>query len=240
MPTDAELRTLFRDAPTPASSIDAAAIIRRSKRRRLPQQVGAGSVLTLAVAGIGVASFNGLQGLTPSMTAADAPVGVAESGPFSESDEADGSMAEQRSSCDSAALGETGLEAEVPAGLDLSSHFPTIASTGEAVAATLTLTNTSAEPMNGVVLEQMVVLARGGSLLSHRDQSAAQVPLNLAPGESMTLDFSFDAVDCDGNGRETGAPLMRGEYDARAVLQLRLDDGPVTLLRGPVSVIMVR
>src|SRR5690554_4518193 len=71
MPTDAELRTLFHDArfrdelPS-GSSIDTASVNRRSKRRRLPQQIGAGSVLTLAVAGIGVASINGLRSFMPS------------------------------------------------------------------------------------------------------------------------------------------------------------------------------
>src|SRR5690606_3121408 len=79
MPTDAELRTLFRELPAPDASINPTAIIRRSRRRRLPQQLGVGSVLTLAVVGIGFASITGLQGLAPSMMAADAPAGVAES-----------------------------------------------------------------------------------------------------------------------------------------------------------------
>src|SRR5690606_3344783 len=123
MPTDAELRTLFRESSAPAATIDATTVIRRSRRRRLPQQLGVGSALTLAVAGIGVASITGLQGLSPSMMAADAPAGVAESGPLS------GADMTTRSTCTPGAA----FEGESNRDVEVASDFPASAQSGETV-----------------------------------------------------------------------------------------------------------
>ncbi|MHB1235816.1 MAG: hypothetical protein ACYCZK_09110, partial [Microbacteriaceae bacterium] len=57
MPTESALRQMLREsAATRASDVDrldVAGVIRRSRRRRLPRQVGAAGVLTLAIVGIG-------------------------------------------------------------------------------------------------------------------------------------------------------------------------------------------
>lgn len=234
MPTDAELRTLFHDASAPAGSIDAAAVIRRSKRRRLPQQLGAGSVLTLAVAGIGVAGLNGLRGIAPmgaSDTLADAPAGVSESAPHAWTD---GTDLGRSITCSTDAVGE----AEVQAGLEVAPRFPATAAAGQPVSGALTLTNTGTAPVAGVAAAPTVTMSRGSEVLTVT--SAVETAVTLAPGDSVTLDFSFDAVDCDTQDDSTGAPLDPGEYTLTAVLRLVPDDGPARLVGGPASAITLR
>ncbi|MHA6668854.1 hypothetical protein ACX3O0_08280 [Homoserinimonas sp. A447] len=247
MPTDAELRSLFHDAAfhnaaAPVASLDAAAIIRRSKRRRLPQQVGAGSVLTLAVAGIGVASLNGLQGLAPmgaSQTMADAPA--------SESSEESGQGADgavpwmdsgtslRQTSCDVPVA-----DGRVDEALEITPVFSTVAPTGEAVVGTLNLTNTGSLRIVGVAANPTVTLVRHGERILYSDRGATETRVDLAPGESISLSFSFDAFQCDAEGGATGAALEAGAYTLSAEVELRPDAGPSRLVSGPVSAITLR
>lgn len=244
MPTDAELRTLFRDTPAPTVDIDPAAVIRRSRRRRLPQQLGVGSALALSVAGIGVASFTGLNGLSPLMTAADAPAGMAEHGPVSEGSQVpfsggDSSATEQRSSCGSGPVSD----ADVSTVLTVVGDFPEAASAGRPIAGRLTMTNTGAESVSGIVVDGMVSLSRGGEQVWHRDESIVGASVALTPGQSAALDFSFDPVGCtigETARGETGPPLAPGQYRLSPVLLLEAPDGAVLLVRGPASAITVR
>ncbi|PRY69554.1 hypothetical protein B0I08_102230 [Glaciihabitans tibetensis] len=95
---NASLPDLFREADSRATSVlDAQHIIRLSKRRRLPGRIAVGSVVSLAVIGVGVAGVNGLNALSPGTTAisgsaesfesADAP---AADSPTSDSDSGSG------------------------------------------------------------------------------------------------------------------------------------------------------
>ncbi|HEU4807457.1 MAG TPA: hypothetical protein VFT01_04285 [Homoserinimonas sp.] len=233
MPTDAELRTLFHDASAPLATIDAATVIRRSKRRRLPQQLGAGSVVTLAVAGIGVASFTGLRGLAPmsaSETTADGPVGISEGAPFVGGDS---TMAEPPVVCDTNNPGD----ADLHTGLEVAPAFSATAQAGGTVIGTLSLINTGTEPLSGIAVAPTVTLARDGEILRYSDQSAAETKVDLAPGESTALDFSFAAVDCE---TPVGDPLEPGEYALSAALSLYPADGPARLVGGPASTITLR
>lgn len=233
MPTDADLRALFHDAAAPVARIDAATVIRRSRRRRLPQQLGAGGVLTLAVAGIGVASFNGLQGLPDSATMADAPVGVSEGAPFTG---ADSGTSLRETSCHSVPV----ADARAAEGLEITPAFPETAPTGHEVVGTLTLTNTSSARVLGVAAHPTVTLSREGDRLLYNDLSAAETAVDLDPGESMSLAFSFAAVECDAAGDATGAPLEPGSYALSAVIELRSEAGPTRLAGGPASAITLR
>lgn len=237
MPTDpdlrdAELRTLFHGASAPPSSLDAASIIRRSKRRRVPQQLGAGSVLTLAVAGIGVAGFTGLRGLAPmsaSDSVADGPMGVSESGPFSGAESA---PTQERAACE--AGGD--IEADFRDGLEVASSFPATASTGQLVRGSLTLTNTGTEPVNGDVFDSMVALSRDGVQDVHHNVSTDDTSVELAPGESTTLAFAFNATACE----TPATPLEPGEYELSAVIKLTSKNGPILSIGGQASVITLR
>ena len=77
MATDPTIRLLFPKDDDAPNTLDAAAIIRRSRARRLPKRLAIGGVSTLAVAGIVVAS---LQGVTTSeMSASQVEISAAES-----------------------------------------------------------------------------------------------------------------------------------------------------------------
>jgi hypothetical protein len=243
MPTEAELRSLFHDAPAPVATLDAAAIIRRSKRRRLPQQVGAGSVLTLAVAGIGVASINGLQNLAPmgaSQTLADSPASESQGESWQGADGAvpwvDSGTSLRQTSCETAPV----ADARVADGLTLTPAFPAEALAGETVTGTITLTNTGSVRIVGVVVHPTVTLARSGERLLYNDRGAAETGVDLSPGESVSLAHSFDAVECDPQGDATGAPLEAGAYTLSAGVELRPDSGPTRLVSGPASTITLR
>jgi hypothetical protein len=77
MPTDPTLRDIFRSSPEPsARRIDTDAVIRRSKARRLPAQLGIGGAFTLAAGGI---VFGGVNALNPTGTTTAASDAAAES-----------------------------------------------------------------------------------------------------------------------------------------------------------------
>lgn len=229
MPTDAELRTLFHDAPAPAAGIDVTTVIRRSRRRRLPQQLGVGSALTLAVAGIGFASISGLQGLDPSMTAADAPIGAAESGTLSEP----GPSA--RNSCAAA----TTTEGEEAAGVQAVADFPPAAPAGHPVHGTLTLTNTGPQPMAGTVVGTAVTLSRAGSDVQQSDASTVGRSVSLSTDESVSFELTFSTIGCDAAGGSDGAPLEPGTYELTPTLTVEAADGTLWRAVAPASAIIV-
>src|SRR5690554_4267271 len=190
MPTDADVRTPIKQADAPSSPIDAEAVIRRSRRRRLPQVLGVGSALTLAVAGIGVASFTGLQGLSPGMTAADAPAGVSEAGPAPWADSS--APTERTGSCAPDPVGEV----TVQSGITVSPRFPVTVSAGQPVNGTLTFENNGTERFTSVITAPLLGLSTGAGQSWHADQAIAGSRVDLAPGESLALPFTFDAVPC--------------------------------------------
>lgn len=230
MPTDAELRTLFRESPAPDSRIDTSAVIRRSRRRRLPQQLGVGSVLTLAVAGIGFASFTGLQGVTPSMTAADAPAGVAESDTFS------GTDMTSRSTC----AADTAADGVAIENVEVVVDVPSSARVGETVHGTLTLTNTGTQPVDGTVVSTAVSLTGGREEISQRDDSSAGTNVSLPPGGTTSIDFAFNTGGCDVAGEADRAPLDPGSYDLVPSLTVEAADGTLWRLDGAASAITIR
>lgn len=241
MPTDTDLRALFRDIPTPKSTIDTEAVIRRSKRRRLPQQLGAGSALTLAVAGIGVASINGIRAAAP-MSASDmagtSPTSVSEGAPFSEGAPipgADSSVPERQVSCEVGGLDDAAVDTDLRVGV----RFPAAAPTGGSVAGAITLTNSSAEPISGVAVAPAVSVTGPGTQLTHSDRSANTTPVSLGAGESIALEFSFEAVACEPGGR-AGASLNAGEYELAATVTFLPEHGQAIVVGGPPSAIALR
>jgi hypothetical protein len=231
MPTDADLRRLFHDAAAPTATIDPDAIIRRSRRRRLPQQLGVGSVLTLAVAGIGVASINGLPGIRiggTAETAADAPMGVTEVSPFGGADSA---VPSQLPVCGPGPA----IDLEQRSDLTVIPRFPRTAAVGAPVAGTLTLTNTGTESVTGTASSPMVVLSGNGVQVWHSGEPA-ETAVSLAPGESLTLGFEFDAIGC-GSGGDTLEP---GQYELTAIVTLLPDREPARTIGGAASVITLR
>ena len=217
-PNDAELHRLFRETEAPPSTIDAAAIIRRSKRRRLPQQVGVGSAVTLAVAGISVASINGIR--VPSiMDAAE-----------TSSDTLSGESWEAADGAVPWSTRATACATPVPAAEASQSAFRVTAEfadgrAGDSIVGSVLLTNSSTEEFTGWVTAPIVQVTADGVVVAHNDVATSAMRIELAPGESRSLVASVDTVHCGHGGASAGAPLEPGEYDVVATVSITSETG---------------
>lgn len=254
MPSNTQLHELFASAAAPRGGIDVAAVIRRSKRRRLPAQVGVGSVVTLAVAGIGVASFNGIRPLTSS-TVADADAGSESSSnelsPVSGGDSTFGNEESKRAPAERVNLCGGPLAEVAPAesGLELTTHFPDAAPAGQDVTGIVTLTNTGTKTITGTTAARpAITVSQDGVVLWHSNGPMIMlaVMVDLAPGESMDYEASFTPVRCEveddlAEGFRDGLPaLAPGEYHVGAMIDLQHNAAPVELITGPAATITLR
>lgn len=250
MPTESELRDWMRgagaDVPT---RLDAARIIRRSKRRRLPRQVGAGGVLTLAVAGISVASITGLKTLAPNFLGT---AGSQTSDRALPSQESDSGAPAVRDAGPAARLNSCGAPlatvAPDPSGLRLTPHFPASApADGRPVTGTVTLTNTGGSRAVGTTAAgPTIALSRDGVVLWHSNGPAIALAaaVDLAPGESMDYPATFTPVRCTAEDELTGGfpddlpALGTGRYRISAAIDLN-GDAP-RLITGETATITLR
>jgi hypothetical protein len=239
MPGEAELRAWMHGegSERPADDgrnarLDAATIIRRSRRRRLPRQIGAGGVLTLAVAGISVASVTGLKTLGPNVFGAPgAAQSSVDSGGVAPADEG----AEQPQDAARDIISADGINrcgdtvAAVPAnrfGLVLTPRFPAEApATGAPVAGSVTLSNTGTHSIAGTTtVSPSVTISEDGVVVWHTSYQPAGTALNLAPGQSVELPATFTPVRCTAqddrpDGFRAGLPaLAPGQYRISVLL----------------------
>lgn len=258
MPTEAELSAWLRDPRNRGvSAIDPAAVIRSSKRRRLPKLLAVGGALSIAVAGFGVAGISGFQSLTPGDGFASSAGSSSESTPES----APGAAAEEDSGATDTGIGSAPAEkinlcggevadvAPSPTGLVLTTDFPSPVPAGaEQVDGTVTLTNTGTETIVGTTAASpAVTISQGGVVLWHSNGPMIMlaVMVDLAPGESMEYSASFTPVRC---GVEDDAaesfrpdlpPLGAGVYQVSAAIDL-IPEGaeagaPAELITGPTA-----
>jgi len=254
MPTEAELRAFLREArPTvePGTGIDTPAVIRRSRRRRLPRQLAAGGTLSLALVGLGVAGVMGLRA-TPLMNeAATSSDSSAESG-------AAGGMA--GGTIEAAPAHKLnlcgGTLAEVApneSGLILTTSFPAVVpATGQSVSGTVVLTNTGEIPVAGTTAAApAITVSKDGIVLWHSNgpMVAIAVEVDLAPGESIQYPAVFTPVLCgieDDSAesfRDDLPALGPGTYDVSAAIDLvPLDDAsaPMPTITGPSAPVTIR
>lgn len=200
MPTEDDLRTLLAsvDAPKP---IDADAVIRRSRLRRLPAQLGVGAVGVLAVAGVGVLAL-------PALTPPPHQTAMSEPAPALESNE-------------SADTGIQSLKRDPFAYLTCGATVPE--STGsmyglDAVfdGATFTITNASPDRVTGTFGVPSVTVTQDGVTVSHSGRAVIMIAnmLDLAPGQSMQLPISVPTTACVPGEEEPGPdPLPPGDYE---------------------------
>jgi hypothetical protein len=257
MPTEDELRQWFQAAGNEASGrrVDAATVIRRSKRRRLPGQIAAGGAVTLAVAGLSVGSIAGIRTLMPrsvtdaSISSGDA--GSRESGPLAPqpSDSATGRVAAEGLNL----CGErVAVVPPAESGLVLTPHFPASAATGAPVAGTVTLTNTGTTPINGTTaVRPAMTLSQNGVTLWHSNGPMIMMArvVSLEPGQSMEYSASVTPVRCaaedDLNGFRDDLPALgAGQYLVSAAIDVTLEkpgtDGSVAqLVTGPAQTLIL-
>ena len=269
MPTESELRSFLQETgPADAGRrlpIEASLIVRRARRRRLPKQLALGGTVTLAAAGIGIASIQGLQlagGSSGTAILGSASDGVAESAPGTEAGTTPGSAggddlgagAEEIRRAPASRINFCGAAlAEVApsiTGLVLTTTFPDGApADGSPVTGTVVLTNTGTERVSGTTsATPAITLAQNGIVLWHTNgpEIAMVMMVDLDPGESMQYGASFTPVRCeaeDDSGesfRENLPPLTAGTYEVSAAIDIMLDV-PVNgspefeLITGPVE-----
>jgi hypothetical protein len=264
MPAEPSIRDLFRTTPGPAArAVDAEAVIRRSKARRLPAQIGLGGVFTLAAGGIAVAGIQGLPGGTTGSSSsgamaeqsADAPADLPQ-GDTGRVDPLNGDVSfdDTPGSADVSAPAPAdrinlcgGTLAEVApseTGLELTAHFPDAAVGTTPVEGIVTLTNTGAEPVSGFMSPTpAVTLSQDGVVLWHSNGMRIMSLLNveLAPGESLELVASFVPVVCgvedDLDGFRDDLPAAgAGEYQVSAAADVTVGE-TAHLVTGPTSTV---
>ena len=230
MPTEPNnLRHLF-SAPQPPSAIDVAAVVRRSRARRLPKVLGITGVGVLAIAGIAVGGLQLGGGVSP---ASDAAGMSAESAPM------DGGAADQTfSDTIKRAPAEklnlcTGAVAQLDSAspLMLTVSFADATAGAASVEGTVTMTNTGTDAVAGyTAASPAITLAR---------------EVSLAPGESMEYAASFTPVVCgvdDDLAESFRADLPAaapGEYQVSAAIDV-LGDYNALLVTGPAQTITLR
>lgn len=273
MPTESELRTFLQEVGPadgqPRTSLDTGVILRRVRRRRLPKQIALGGTVTLAAAGLGVASIQGLR-LAGTSGSTSAIGSASDSAPESALGEESGTGPEAVGGGDPASGGESirrapasklnlcgGNLAEVSpsvTGLVVVTDFADGApADGSPVSGTVTMTNTGTERISGTTdATPAITLSQNGLVLWHSNgpMDAMLMIVDLAPGESLQYGASFTPVRCgieDDSAeafRENLPALEAGTYDVSAAIDIMLDkpvsDYPdIELVTGPLAPISI-
>ena len=256
MPTESDLRRLLQ-GPTDAgqrTSLDTSRVVRRARLRRLPKQIVIGSTVTLAAAGIAVASIQGLQLANPSSATlgSAASDGAAEPVPEPEIPGAVGDDAIRRAPAERLNLCEGTLAEVAPSvtGLVLTTTFPDGApADGAPVVGTVTLTNTGTQRVSGATgATPAITLLQNGTVLWHSNGPtiAMVMMVDLDPGESLEYSTAFAPARCGVDDdmaesfRDNLPPLTAGTYDVSAAIDIMLD-APVNgssefdLITGPLK-----
>lgn len=192
-PAEKALRDLFADTGI-THSLDTGRIIRRSRARRLPKQIAAASLGTLALAGVAVLGVQVSQPPSPiSMTAGEA---YDSSAPAPETEAIKRAPAEKTNLC----AGALAQPSPSRHGLQVVAVFPASAAVGTApVQGAVRLTNTSDRQVVGhTPATPVITLSQDGVVLWHSNGPTilSVVAVDLAPGASLEYPASFTPVRC--------------------------------------------
>ncbi|TBN56286.1 hypothetical protein EYE40_02115 [Glaciihabitans arcticus] len=226
------MTNLFSPDDVPGlGAIDAKAVIRGAKRRRLPMQLATGGALVLALGGIGltVQGVLGAENQTATLSQPDYVTESSEGGASSFDGQRDAVLsADQLSYC-----GEQIADVSPsPSGLVLSLDFPNGTGGSTPIEGTVTMTNNGDAAIRGYTAANPVLtLAQGGRVIWHSNgamiMSAAEIA--LAPGETYVYTTSFTPVVCgEDDERDAGfraelPPAPAGEYQLLAAIDLMGD-----------------
>lgn len=239
MATESDLRDLLRGPdPEGRGAIDLDAVLSRTRRRRRPRVIAAqalGSVAIVGVLGTAIFVSGPLADRGVLMTTEDAGAG------------ADGTGEAATESGDAPYVGQDALkwmpdacgapvtDAVSSEGLSLELSLETIFEPGERIPVQVTLRNDGPNPLVATSSPwPHVSLARDGLVVwhSYQTQEAIGYLIDLAPGESTTLETYVDRVICRSeddlimDGPQNDMPAApSGRYELRAVLVMTTDDG---------------
>lgn len=239
MTSEDELRDLLASENI-THGIDPKRVIARSRARRLPKQLGAGAIGTLAVVGLTV---GGLQLAQPQQATDSAITMESGAAPEAEDSQLYSDEAKRPSALDINRCGEPLAEyASSAYGLVLSVTAPsTAAVTDQSVPVAVTLTNSGQERVVGTAGPfPAITLAQDGSTVWHTVvvDLPAPFPVDLAPGASMEIPGGFVQPQRCETGRDdqiqSGGlpPLAPGEYQVTAALDF-LPDASMPQLATP-------
>lgn len=252
MPTEDDLRDAFANADAP-NTLDARRIVARSRARRIPRQLAAGSVGALALVGVVVLGVQVSQFSSPATTTSMTGGTAYESSDSAPAPEADTML--KRAPADQINLCTAPVAEVAPSqyGLQLDVVAPESAPAGTApVAVTVRLTNTSDGRVVGSTGSlPAITLSQGGIVKWHTNGTpdTTFVWINLAPGESIDYTTTFtpvlcDVVDDEGDAFRPGlAALEPGSYEISALVDFTADESmmPQTpdldLVSGPASAV---
>ena len=254
MADESELRSMLRREADggPAPELDTSRLVRRSRARRLPRQLAVGGALSLAIVGLGVGTVSGVRLFNPPAEVSsagggsdttDEEVGTLSEGPQTESEESDSGSSGDSSAGGGIQLapaykihGCGGMLGVVPAdgltGVSVAVDFPAQATTSGTVRGTVEITNDTGEPLTGVMSDvAATTLSQDGVVLWHTPRLDRTLPVDLDPGESTTLDASFEPRVCspEDEGLEDfrpGLPAVEaGSYDVSVAFDIERKDG---------------
>jgi hypothetical protein len=250
--TEPNLRHLF-NAPQPASVIDVASVVRRSRARRVPKVLGITGVSVLAIGGL---VFGGVQvlgyspvtasdtagsGLAEDSSAADSPMMSEAGGYFTYGDDSKRAAAASLNLC-SAPLAEVAPSAT---GLVLSVRFADSPAGSAVVDGTVRMTNTGTQTLTGYTAgAPTITLSRDSVVLWHSNGPTTEVAreVSLAPGASIEYAASFTPVVCgvEDDSREsfrTDLPAASpGQYEVSAAIDF-MGEFDAELVTSPASTI---
>ena len=249
MADEFELRGMLQREAAGARSpeLDTGRLVRRSRARRLPRQLAAGGAMAVAVLGLGVGAASGIRMLSPTPEMSTAGGGAeatdesvdtfGEDGPQEESggESAGGSIslapAYKINACG-------GMLSAAPAdgvtGVGVTLDFPDEATVSGPVWGTVEVTNDTGEPLRGVMSEiAATTLSQGGLVLWHTPRLDRTLPVELQPGESTTVEASFEPRVCSAEDEALMdfpadlPPVGPGQYDVSVALDVEREDGSV-------------
>jgi hypothetical protein len=258
-PNISKLFTNLDDAP----KLDVDSVLRRARRRRLPRQLAAGGVVTLAIGGLFVGGAFAFTPNQPTISAASDAAPEAPANLYADGDDvsslASGSATEsslatgdelKRSPADRINLCTGALAETIPSqtGLVVTTHFDDAAAGSAVVRGTVTLTNTGTSTITGTSGSWVsITLSQDDVVLWHTNGSHDMLgrEITLAPGGSIEYDASFEPVTCTvdddlAEGFPAGLPpVAAGEYQVSAAIDIVIDS-TAELVTGPTANITLK
>jgi hypothetical protein len=230
--TESDLRDLLRGPdPEGRGEIDLDAVLTRTRRRRRPRVIAAqafGSVALVGVLGTAVVVSIPRADTGVQMTAEDAGAGSDEAATAPLADE--DALKWAPDTC-----GAPVTDVVSSDGVTLELSIETIFEPEERIPVQVTLRNDGPDRLVGTSSPwPHVSLARDGIVVWHSYQTQEDIGLiiDLAPGESLTLDTYVDRVICGSeddlimDGPQNDMPAAPpGQYELRTVLVVTTDDG---------------
>jgi hypothetical protein len=267
MADESELRSMLQREAAAAGTpeLDPSRLVRRSKARRLPRQVAAGSALAVAVLGLGIGTASGIRMLNP-------PAEMSSAGGGSEAtDEGASTLSEEEALPESSggeggdAAGGGGIElapaykinacggmlGTVPedglTGVSVEVAFPEAADVSGTVRGSVEITNDTGEPLRGAMSElAATTLSQDGLVLWHTPRVDRTLRVDLDPGESTTLSASFEPLVCsvEDEGRQDFPPDLPpvdpGQYEVSVAFDIEREDGFVLQIVSGTEPIALR